>query len=138
MSKKRRKTAAEKTALKMARSLMEALGYDAEQDWGAMCLTFVKLRPGKAEGEHAYVTYDAGTRLIYETDPDRQPTMDQLLKGGLAKAMELSQIKAQAEVVEEGEGAKIVEEAPLPREGTQEAADAAFDAFVARHEGRIQ
>ena len=137
MSKKRRKSAVEKTALKMARSLVEDLGYDAEQDWGAMCLTFVRLRPGKTEGEHACVTFDAGTRIVYESDPDRQPIMDQLLKRGLAKATGVSQAKAQAEVVEEGI-ANVVEEAPLPLDGTQEAADAAFDAFVAREEGRIQ
>ena len=140
MSKKRKKTMPEKAATMLGRELVEDMGYEHEHDWGAVCVSFVKIRVCKEE-ERVIVKQVSGHRMIGEANDETDPRKDRLLKEAMLQDLERAADTLRKRLAELDEKGVVLDTkviVPTATNMTNEQMDAAVDSYVAQEEGRLQ
>ena len=138
MSKKRKESVQEKIAAKAIRELMKANRYDATRDWGALCVTFVKVRP-EERGDSIFMKVLSDHRMTGEADADTNPAMTRILKETMLKALENGVRHLREDLADEEDAlveTKVI--SPVMTNPTDEQMEDALGSYIAREEGRIQ
>lgn len=125
----------EQGVVKHLRELVETNKYDAVQDWGAISLTLISLRPHTVDGELTFIRR-GGTHVGSEI-PDSQPTMQLLMKYEMAKAMERQGREVREWAEQQGADALVMKAMDVPVGLSDEGMDDIVRGEMAKSKGAV-